>query len=352
LGSTEGWSLPPCSGNDSSTWTNCFGTLTYPDGSKYVGGWKDGYKHGQGTYTFADGRVWIGLWSDGGFVSGKEYAAGEAPPAPPVAAKAPEPSPPPDQSSGRRGDQLDMIIGLVAMMIGLVVIIRRIRRRIRKKKKYTEEKEEIWRNFNLGSRYYDGDPSNVVDGVAQDYEQALKYFHKAADNEKGHEGYAESSSSCKLGLMYKSGQGVAKDYSRALEYFCKAAKWGNSDADYNLGVMYESGEGVAQDDAEALRWYRRAVVCHHALAQIALSRMGAGVEARAEASPNKTFIVTYRSTKKGGLIKGHSKMQAAFASFDKTEEIEAKTKKEAKEKFKNMNKGILSPQTIVSIEEK
>ncbi|MAG23696.1 MAG: hypothetical protein CMM09_06465, partial [Rhodospirillaceae bacterium] len=99
LGSTEGWSLPPCSGNDSSTWTNCFGTLTYPDGSKYVGGWKDGYKHGQGTYTFADGRVWIGLFSDGNFVSGKKYAAGEAPSGPPVAAKAPKPSPPPQTAA-------------------------------------------------------------------------------------------------------------------------------------------------------------------------------------------------------------------------------------------------------------
>jgi hypothetical protein len=55
------------------------GTYTWPDGAKYVGEYKDGKAHGQGTGTFADGRVWIGLFSDNNFVSGKKYAAGEAP---------------------------------------------------------------------------------------------------------------------------------------------------------------------------------------------------------------------------------------------------------------------------------
>ena len=110
------------------------------------------------------------------------------------------------------------------------------------------------------------------------------------------------------------------------------------------------GKGETQDDAQAAEWYREAAEQGHVEAEKAENE--AKAEARAEASLNKTFIVTYRSTKKGGLIKGHSKMKAVFASFENTEEIEAKTKKEAKEKFKNMNKGILSPQTIVSIEEK
>lgn len=117
------------------------------------------------------------------------------------------------------------------------------------------------------------------------------------------------------------------------------------------------GKGETQDDAQAAEWYREAAEQGHVEAEKAENEAKAEAraeeaEARAEASLNKTFIVTYRSTKKGGLIKGHSKMKALFASFDNTEEIEAKTKKEAKEKFKNMNKGILSPQTIVSIEEK
>jgi len=73
------------------------GTWTSADGDKYVGEWKDDNFHGQGTLTFTDGEVWIGLWSDDEWVSGEQYAAGEAPSSeqPPVAAKAPEPSPPP-----------------------------------------------------------------------------------------------------------------------------------------------------------------------------------------------------------------------------------------------------------------
>ena len=77
------------------------GTHTFADGTKYVGEYRDGTRHGQGTYTFADGRVWIGLFSDDEWVSGKKYAAGEAPSRPPeVVAKAPEPSPPPQSGSG------------------------------------------------------------------------------------------------------------------------------------------------------------------------------------------------------------------------------------------------------------
>jgi hypothetical protein len=55
------------------------GTKTFPDGSKYVGEFKDEKFHGQGTYNHADGRVWIGLFSDDNWVSGRKYAAGEAP---------------------------------------------------------------------------------------------------------------------------------------------------------------------------------------------------------------------------------------------------------------------------------
>jgi len=36
------------------------GTMTYSDGGKYEGKWKDGKQHGQGTFTFIDGRKWAG----------------------------------------------------------------------------------------------------------------------------------------------------------------------------------------------------------------------------------------------------------------------------------------------------
>ncbi len=87
--------VPPsstCKGSK-NTWTNCFGTLTFPDGAKYAGEFKDGKPHGKGTVTLVDGRVLKGIWSNGKRVSGREYAAGEAPSGPPVAAKAPKPPP-------------------------------------------------------------------------------------------------------------------------------------------------------------------------------------------------------------------------------------------------------------------
>ena len=85
--------LPECGGIHSSRWTNCFGaytneegrkytgefgsepgkrhgkgTLTKPDGSEYVGQWKDGKFHGQGTFTYADGTVEKGIWENGELV--------------------------------------------------------------------------------------------------------------------------------------------------------------------------------------------------------------------------------------------------------------------------------------------
>ena len=57
------------------------GTFTYPDGKKYVGEWKDGKKHGQGTYTWSDGSKYKGEYKDGKrngqgtltYADGREY---------------------------------------------------------------------------------------------------------------------------------------------------------------------------------------------------------------------------------------------------------------------------------------
>jgi len=43
---------------------NGLGVMTYPDGHKYVGEWKDGKKNGQGTYTYPDGQKYVGRWKD------------------------------------------------------------------------------------------------------------------------------------------------------------------------------------------------------------------------------------------------------------------------------------------------
>jgi len=62
----KGRSLLPCPGTYSeTTWTDCFGTLTFHSGSKYVGRWKSGKQHGQGTLTYADGEKYVGGFKNG-----------------------------------------------------------------------------------------------------------------------------------------------------------------------------------------------------------------------------------------------------------------------------------------------
>jgi hypothetical protein len=38
------------------------GTLTFANGNQYVGEWSDGKENGQGTYTFAGGGKYVGDW--------------------------------------------------------------------------------------------------------------------------------------------------------------------------------------------------------------------------------------------------------------------------------------------------
>ena len=40
-------------------------TKVYPNGAKYVGGWRDGKWHGSGTYPSPDGTQYVGEYRDG-----------------------------------------------------------------------------------------------------------------------------------------------------------------------------------------------------------------------------------------------------------------------------------------------
>ena len=60
LSSTEGWSLPPCPEDPSKYYDNRFGTVTFDNGEKYVGEWKDNKAHGQGTFTSVNGDKYVG----------------------------------------------------------------------------------------------------------------------------------------------------------------------------------------------------------------------------------------------------------------------------------------------------
>ncbi|KAG0283240.1 hypothetical protein BGZ97_008620, partial [Linnemannia gamsii] len=130
----------------------------------------------------------------------------------------------------------------------------------------------------LGAMYLDGLT------VSQDYEQAMHWFLKAAEQGNGdaqtfigfmHENgkgvpqdlykaalwYAKASEQgyayghYSLGVMYRDGQGAPKDEAKAAELFLKAAEKGHSDAQGNIGAAYDKGQGVLQDYAKAAEWY-------------------------------------------------------------------------------------------------
>jgi len=59
--------LPPCSADPNVRWHNCRAIFTWPDGTKYVGEFRDGKSNGQGTYTWPDGRKYVGEFRDNKF---------------------------------------------------------------------------------------------------------------------------------------------------------------------------------------------------------------------------------------------------------------------------------------------
>ena len=99
--------------------------------------------------------------------------------------------------------------------------------------------------YNLGGMYLNGR------GVPQDYDEALRWFRRAAD-----QGFAGAQSD--LGFMYATGRGVPQDDGEAARLYRLAADQGLAGAQYNLGGMYLNGRGVPQGDGEALGWYRLA----------------------------------------------------------------------------------------------
>ena len=97
----------------------------------------------------------------------------------------------------------------------------------------------------LGKMYYEGT------GVAQNYNEAFKCFQKAADN-------GVTGAYTWLGVMYYDGQGVAQNYEKAFLWTKKAAENGAANAYVGLGVMYCNGQGVDQNYNEAFKWFQKA----------------------------------------------------------------------------------------------
>ena len=66
-----------------------------------------------------------------------------------------------------------------------------------------------------------------------------------------------------LGMMYLNGQGVDQSYEEAAKWFRKAAEHGVPQAQYKLGYLYNQGQGLPKDLESAYAWYRVGAEYHH-----------------------------------------------------------------------------------------
>jgi hypothetical protein len=94
-------------------------------------------------------------------------------------------------------------------------------------------------------------------GVAQESQEAARWFKKAADQD-----YAIAQNN--LGSMYKYGLGVSQNYTEATKWYSKSAKNGYDKGQYNLGMMHYEGHSVPEGShinyREAIKWIKKAAV--------------------------------------------------------------------------------------------
>lgn len=103
--------------------------------------------------------------------------------------------------------------------------------------------------LSLAFRYRDGK------GVKQDYAEALRWAHCAADQ-------GDETAMDFVGWMFFSGRGVKHNPTIAVGYF-KAAVEKSATAAWNLGQCYFGAQGVEQDVPKALEVWKKAASMGH-----------------------------------------------------------------------------------------
>ena len=96
-------------------------------------------------------------------------------------------------------------------------------------------------------------------GVAQDYNEAVKWWTKASEQ---------------LGLRVVEyyGKAGAQDYKEAVNWLTRAAEQGDADAQRSLGCCYCEGIGLTRDCKEAVKWWTKSAEQGNAEAQYDLGR--------------------------------------------------------------------------------
>src|ERR1019366_4037347 len=62
-----------------------------------------------------------------------------------------------------------------------------------------------------------------------------------------------------LGNMFEDGAGVAQNYEEAFKWYYRAAELGSGEAMNCLGIAYATGQGVPQSHTLSFRWFFNAV---------------------------------------------------------------------------------------------
>ena len=68
-------------------------------------------------------------------------------------------------------------------------------------------------------------------------------------------GYGDILAEYNLGWMYWNGKGTLPDYVNGIDWYRRAAEQGHADAQNNLGISYALGKGVPQDYEKAQAWF-------------------------------------------------------------------------------------------------
>ena len=106
----------------------------------------------------------------------------------------------------------------------------------------------------------------VVSYIAGDYETAYNTMISIAKTDE-----SNALAQYYLGMMCLKGQGVEKNYEEAGKWFRKAAENRLPQAQYQLANLYTEGEGVPRDFEFAYIWYSVGAVHQHKLSQNAIA---------------------------------------------------------------------------------
>ncbi|MBR0690416.1 SEL1-like repeat protein [Bradyrhizobium manausense] len=99
--------------------------------------------------------------------------------------------------------------------------------------------------YEIGVRFAEGK------GVASNYEEAVKWYDRAAQA-------GVVPATFRLGTLYEKGLGVKKDADIARRYYTQAAERGNAKAMHNLAVLDADGGGRGANYKSAAQWFRKA----------------------------------------------------------------------------------------------